>query len=263
MEEAIDNNDPHQFFLSMHVHLKKTLNDKESLQRIKDFLPKVLNSATDKLRTLNAEQSSELKSDFGMLLKLADVSIVEPRGKYDILLRSQGIEVIGKGISSFSDYKNICNFFCLDSAECQKPDKERLIVILFKESIRLGNKDVTNLVLRSNQLQDDGMRKERSISNEGSVILNSFWKIIFEKLQGIKIIYPNPALFQTTKSRLYLKCNKGTQDGSLFFLGNGILFLRPFFFIPIHCITSISAGRGGNCTNTSYIDLTVRNLAIG
>jgi hypothetical protein len=71
-----------------------------------------------------------------------------------------------------------------------------------------------------------------------------------------KISKPSPKVFITTKSEPFLRCYNGLQEGSLYLLGSGILFLKPVVFIPVDKIASVGAGRGGSAT-TRYVDLKV------
>ena len=73
---------------------------------------------------------------------------------------------------------------------------------------------------------------------------------------GRKLCRPSARVFLTSKGDPFLRCYKGIQEGSLYLLSEGILFLKPIVFIAIEDIASLSAGRGGSA-QTRYIDLQV------
>jgi hypothetical protein len=77
-------------------------------------------------------------------------------------------------------------------------------------------------------------------------------------LHAQRIIQPSKSFFQTSTSSTFLRCFKGVQEGVLFPLEQGILFLKPIIFHPANKVDSIVAGRGGSAL-TKYIDLIVSN----
>lgn len=79
---------------------------------------------------------------------------------------------------------------------------------------------------------------------------------LMSKLTNKKITKPDNALFYGAKGEPFVRCYRGIQEGLLYLLGTGILFIKPVIFIPIQAIDSVVAGRGGSA-NTRYIDLKV------
>jgi hypothetical protein len=66
-------------------------------------------------------------------------------------------------------------------------------------------------------------------------------------------------LFQTiAQQKEYLRCYKGIQEGAIYPLENGVVFVKPLLFLPAEEISSLTAGRGGGAGNTRYVDLKVR-----
>ena len=81
-------------------------------------------------------------------------------------------------------------------------------------------------------------------------------KWIYEGWKG-EIVRPKKEIFVACNGKnVFLKCNKGVQEGSLYFLSSGILFLKPALFLPAETISTITAGRAG-CSTTRYIDLNI------
>jgi hypothetical protein len=83
--------------------------------------------------------------------------------------------------------------------------------------------------------------------------------VVQELIRGArdkKISRPSPRVFVASKGEAFLRCYKGIQEGSLYLLPSGILFLKPVVFIAMSEIESLSAGRGGSA-QTRYVDLKV------
>ena len=80
--------------------------------------------------------------------------------------------------------------------------------------------------------------------------VQSFWKK--------KIVGTDRSLFQTVATqKCFLRCYNGLQEGALYPLRCGIVFVKPLVFIPNEEIASLTAGRGGGSGNTRYVDLKV------
>ena len=77
---------------------------------------------------------------------------------------------------------------------------------------------------------------------------------------GHKLEKPKPSVFATLQggSKPFLRCYKGVQEGALYPLSSGLLFLKPMIFLAASEIESITAGRGGSA-QTRYIDLIVED----
>ena len=66
------------------------------------------------------------------------------------------------------------------------------------------------------------------------------------------------SLFSTCRDQKpFLKCYRGTQEGAIYPLQCGVVFIKPLLVIPADKIASLSAGRGGGAGNTRYVDLMV------
>eukprot|EP01034_Spumella_vulgaris_P024683 gene24683-31053_t len=58
---------------------------------------------------------------------------------------------------------------------------------------------------------------------------------------------------------LYRKM-KGIQEGAIYPLENGVVFVKPLLFLPAEEISSLTAGRGGGAGNTRYVDLKIETV---
>lgn len=79
-------------------------------------------------------------------------------------------------------------------------------------------------------------------------------------MTGSKISKPLNTIFNSSKGAPFVRGYHGIQEGSLYMLAAGILFVKPVIFIPTAEIDSVMAGRGGSAT-TRYIDLKVETEA--
>lgn len=73
---------------------------------------------------------------------------------------------------------------------------------------------------------------------------------------GRPVSRPSPAIFSSAKGLPFVRGYYRIQEGSVYLLDAGILFLRPVIFVPVREVASVMAGRGGAAT-TRYIDLKV------
>lgn len=76
--------------------------------------------------------------------------------------------------------------------------------------------------------------------------------------KNVLVDVPRLDLFQSVvKQKPYLLCYKGIQEGALYPLKSGVVFIKPLLFIPADEIAAISAGRGGGTGSTRYVDLQI------
>jgi hypothetical protein len=73
---------------------------------------------------------------------------------------------------------------------------------------------------------------------------------------GLTISKPSNTIFSSSKGAPFVRGYHGIQEGSLYLLGAGVLFIKPVIFLPVSAIDSVLAGRGGSAT-TRYIDLKI------
>ena len=101
--------------------------------------------------------------------------------------------------------------------------------------------------------QYNALIDRRSVTGNQSEIASA---LVYEGWKG-EIVRPGKEVFVASNGKnLFVKCNRGVQEGALYLLSSGILFLKPALFLPTGTILSVTAGRAG-CVNTRYIDLKV------
>ena len=199
--------------------------------------------------------------DDGALLVVAEAQFVEPRGRLKTTISLTGILIDGKAMTSFVPWSSIDNIVCVPSYLTTKKEGEDLLILnLGKAGILNGNKKIYNLVWNLNKNTNTVIEAsfgQANFSGTESEVVNA----LITRLSGQKTVVPNPSLFQTiTTSKPFLRCYKGIQEGALYFLKSGLLFVKPVLFIPVDAIASIGAGRGGNSGATRYVDLQVETI---
>ena len=97
------------------------------------------------------------------------------------------------------------------------------------------------------------MNNTNDILTESNAII-----LAIQEATNLSINRPQTSLFSTVReNKSYLKCYRGTQEGAIYPLQCGIVFIKPLLYIPTEEIASLSAGRGGGAGNTRYVDLIV------
>ena len=74
---------------------------------------------------------------------------------------------------------------------------------------------------------------------------------------------PRSDLFETVATndaKPFLRCHRGTQEGAIYPLECGVVFIKPTLFLPADEIASINAGRGGGSGQTRFVDLIIETV---
>jgi len=124
----------------------------------------------------------------------------------------------------------------------------------------MNNKDYSGFLMMLSKSDVKPIKAEGMNANgsESSVVCS-----LFERQGGCSIVRPRPDLFQSVVSssnnvnKPYLRCYRGMQEGVLYPLACGLLFIKPMMYVDIDDIAVLSAGRGGASSYTRFIDLEV------
>lgn len=218
-----------------------------------------------------------------VVFTLNDVSLVEPRGKFKLIFNTTGLYIDGKSGNCFVSWKSVCKCIKVPSASTTKKAGEDMFLIhLDKKSadanpVKLNNKVINNVVLTLNK--DDVLvgpyfhtitYNNKTICGNETTCIPTMVADLIELATGCRIAIdvPRKDVFHAIKtsgpsgsvqakaSTSYIRCYKGIQEGCLYPLSCGLLFLKPLLFIPSEHVTSMSAGRGGSA-QTRYIDLKI------
>ncbi|CAM9428169.1 unnamed protein product, partial [Hapterophycus canaliculatus] len=97
----------------------------------------------------------------------------------------------------------------------------------------------------------DGASHQQVSGSQGTLVLSAL-----QLLSGVRPDLPDRGLFASRDGKSFVKCHHGVNEGSLFTLKQGLLFMKPALFLPRDDIDQVVCGRGGSAT-TRYVDLVV------
>lgn len=193
-------------------------------------------------------------------------SFLEPRGRFKVLVSAGGITLDGK-TACFVSWQNIAYAMLLPAHQTTKKEGEDLIAFTVQEPVEISNgKQQKNFLWKlakdPKKLEDasktgpPGLETHDLVGTESAVIT-----ALFSKCWNKVLDAPKPGVFQTLagKPKPFLQCYKGIQEGVLYPLATGILFVKPMVFLSAAHIDSIVAGRGGSA-QTRYIDLVIHDV---
>ncbi|CAB1112107.1 unnamed protein product [Ectocarpus sp. CCAP 1310/34] len=201
------------------------------------------------------------------LLTLENVQLLQPRGRFDLVLRKGGVTIAGKAGDVFVSWQNVRHIISLPRPEGfnwgkvldpDDPAGSDLIALPLKSPVPF-RKSKTSMVL----LQPDPKAKHSEVSisvdgvshqvsgSQGTLVMSAL-----KLLSRVQQVAPDRGLFASRDGKSFVKCYHGVNEGSLFPLKQGLLFMKPALFLPRADIQEVVCGRGGSAT-TRYVDLVV------
>jgi Histone chaperone Rttp106-like len=271
MEEALRTKDVKSLVQLMKACTRSSGSDETSQNTTDEqnllALKAILTSSVAEIGRLITQASKEeaLKGGSGgeAYTVIADAQLIEPRGRFTVSLSSEGMLLDGKSTTCFVPWEKISHCACLPSNLSTKKEGEELLAFLLAEPVKYCNKEIKTLLWslgKSRAKLTHALLPGSLTPMDGTE--HEVVATLVAALCKKKIATPRKELFQSvTMQRPYLKCYRGIQEGALYPLKNGLIFLKPLLFIPTESIASLTAGRGGS-GNTRYIDLMVRNIFI-
>jgi hypothetical protein len=202
-----------------------------------------------------------------------ELSALEPRGKLKVVFRSSGLyfENIAASATSvtsscFVKWARVRSVCVVPNPASTKKGGEDMVLLHFGpgegegDAVKFGPKAINNCLFPLSREEGAGC----SAVVDGLTVCGSESRVVQELLEhccsACPIVRPQREVFhaKATKDALwtFIRCYKGTQEGCLFPLSSGLLFVKPVLFVPADDVTGIAAGRGG-CAQTRYIDLKV------
>jgi hypothetical protein len=177
-----------------------------------------------------------------------NAQFLEPRGRFNVSITNSGLLLQGKQ-SLFAPWTKITHIARVPSHSSTKKEGEDVLAIKLstENCVEMNGKPVKHLVwVVGNSINPTGETE----SNMVSEAIQALWK---KRIGGI-----NKSVFQTAlNQKAFLRCYNGLQEGGLYPLKCGVVFIKPLVFVPIEEIASVAAGRGGGTGNTRYVDLHV------
>lgn len=265
MEDAIRTRNVKSLVESMKSHISTSDmttplaldNDTNRLKSLKDLLTLTVAEIERYMSKTANEEARKVGTVGEAYIVIEDAQLIEPRGRFAVSMSLDGMLLEGKQITTFVSWSKISHCACLPSTMSTKREGEELMAILLCEPVKYNNKDITMLLWNLSK----SVTKILTANLPSAPISGTEHYIVSTLLSTLgnqKIVLPDKVLFQSVASKKpYLKCYRGIQEGSLYPLKNGMIFLKPMLFIPTEKIASLTAGRGGG-SGTRYIDLMVR-----
>lgn len=249
-----DNNDNNNEINNVNDNIDRMHQLKELLQKSITIITKNCN---DMIKAAASKASASASGESDTYLVLEEAQFVEPRGKFKATISKVGLFLEGKQASLFINWNNFARSACIPSSSTSKKEGEDILVFVLSEPLKMNNKDICNFQWILNKSE----KKLINIVFDSNAINGTEAAIIpklVRKLTNKSIDVPRPAIFTSkTKDRPYLLCYKGIQEGAVYLMKSGVIFVKPLLYIPFNEIASVSAGRGGTQATTRYVDLII------
>jgi hypothetical protein len=263
MEAAIASNKPDELVEVLLKSVDSTSAD--DIRRLKDLLAKSVTLLNSRLSTMEREcVDLATESSETFVATYPDLQFLEPRGRFNLKIGKESIVVDGKGGNGSIALNKISHLCLLPSHASSKKEGEDYLVVMFHEPIKICGKPMNNLLLNLSKAVPKPKAGE-PIPEEGSDAAMTESRRIglaFKNATGLKVFLPNPRLFTSvSQQRAFLRCHKGVQEGAIYPLSCGMVFVKPLIFISTDDIASFTAGRGGGSGNTRFVDIQVIRAA--
>jgi len=235
----------------------------EKLHQLKDLLQKsitiITKNCNDIIKAAATKASSSSSSSSGeaeTFLVIEEAQFVEPRGKFKATINKGGLFLEGKQGNLFINWSNFARSACIPSSSSSKKEGEDILVFVLSEPVKLNNKDISNfqwILNKSDKKVVNITFDSNNVSGTEAAIVPKLVRRLTDKSVDI----PRPAIFSSKKDKPYLLCHKGIQEGAVYPMKSGVIFVKPLLYIPFNEIASVSAGRGGTQVTTRYVDLII------
>lgn len=240
-----------------------------SLSRVKELLGGTLKLASAELVELQKKEAVVLLDDDtagDTLCEVPDAQFLEPRGRFKTVMSNTGIHLEGKSASGFVPWASVTHAAVLPAAQTSKKEGEDLLMMrLAPGKVTFNGKILKNLLWNMQKVVGKPLSivvKDASVAVGPHMSESDIVALLVGKAWGKKLVRPRPDLFVTVASKdpkPFLHAHRGTQDGVLYPLETGVLFLKPALFLPAEEISSINAGRGAG-GQTRFVDLLVETV---
>lgn len=218
-----------------------------------------VDSVISQTRQSQARQDARSSISADVVLTLPDLSFMEPRGRFRMVVSKTSIFLEGKNQSFLYPLSKISHMSCVPSNASLKKEGEDFFSIRFSEPIANNGKEGSGLLCT---LGKNVAKQISSADGDHGIESDIVTKVFQSVVSEISIIRPQSLLFMSILQRKpFLRCYKGTQEGVIYPLENGVLFIKPSLFIPAEEIASLIAGRGGSAGNTRYVDLKIDTVS--
>jgi hypothetical protein len=230
---------------------------KETLAEVKDFLSKTITLINGKISSEDKKVLSFDENQMGEIIhEFPDLQLLEPRGRFKVCLTRNCFLLEGKSGGGMIEYDKVKHLILLPSHTTSKKEGEDYFAVILKTPVKICGKEMKSILFnlgksipkpKPDETVEISETESDKVSRE------------FQRASGLRVQRPDPRLFRTVSNqKSFLRCHKGTQEGAIYPLECGIIFIKPLLFLGADEIASLSAGRGGGSGNTRFVDLKVR-----
>jgi hypothetical protein len=276
VQQALESKDTTNFLNSLLVVWSKqseTSHDKTSVMSdLKEFLSKSVSALNTRIAAEHKKVINLTEDEKGeMLCEFPDLQLLEPRGRFKVIISTNSLNLEGKSGGGNIEFHAVKNFIVVQSHTSSKKEGEDLFAMIFNSPIKICGKEMSSVLFNLSKT----IPKVKKENPDVSEVDDSTEKVLTESEQftiaikqailtkGKKVEKSDARLFHTVcNAKPFLRCHKGTQEGAIYPLECGILFIKPLLFIPAEKIASLTAGRGGGSGNTRFVDLKVFSLRV-
>eukprot|EP01031_Cornospumella_fuschlensis_P031613 gene31613-38205_t len=291
MEKAVIDNDCSSFVEALLNVLRGSAevqvlseDDDVELVRAKDFLTKsctILNSKiTEQRRKTTAIDASALGAPS---LELEDLQLVEPRGRFQAKFYGDQLVLTGKAGQVIIASKSIAHAFLVPCPSSTKKEGEDYLAVFLRDPVQFAGKGLNKLLFNLSRAEKKSKPSTQpsdpadltSSSSEPapleptagkggieSVVVSQAFAALCKA--GTALEKASPRFFTSSMQRkAFVPCHRGTQEGVLYPMPSGLLFVKPLLLLSAGQVETVGMGRVGGSTGARYLDLTVTKRAAG
>lgn len=217
---------------------------------MKDLISKLSSLVSAKLaKCRRADVTNLLDTNQENIVVFDNAQFIEPRGRFLVKFSHEGFVVEGKQGGSYVAWANVSDVISLPSSTSTKKEGEDILAIRLHQPTKYLQRELKHFVW--NLSKTCGKGEAQSESEKIHLHITTSSNHVVKKTDR--------SLFQSVENqKTYLRCYHGTQEGVIYPLKCGLVFIKPIVFIRRSEIVSITAGRGGGSSNTRFIDLMVQ-----
>ena len=215
------------------------------LELIKVGLHNSLNQITVKIAAIRNQLVTSTASTYLQadgVLEIDNIQCLEPRGRYTLVLTNDLMILRGKQSLISVSIHAISQMALLPSHQSSKKDGDDYLAVHFAESIKLiANKDSKSMLVNLSRCFNPSAKSKYS-DNATDYLESTLIMMALHDITNITIMRPQKELFNSVReSKPFIRCHHGVQEGAIYPLHDGLVFIRPLLMIPAHRISSIAA----------------------
>lgn len=172
------------------------------------------------------------------ILKIEDVSVSYPRGKFNFVFFQDYLRVVGSSYEHKIYYKNIRSLYCLERGYIR--DEERYVLLGIDPAIRQGQTRYEYIVVCFDDVEGDiSVDDERLRREYSGLLVNSFVEIV----ESLCVMKATRSTFETRDGMRSLRCTTKAHEGQLYPLEDCVLFLPRAIRLDLKDISLVEFSR--------------------